>query len=58
MEVPMNISRHREVGDLTVEVNERQGKWANETPYQNDKTIQEEDHKTKCNEKITTPNVR
>ena len=57
MAVPMNISSHREVGDPTIKIYKATKRRANETPYQNKKMMQEANHKTTCDEEITTPNA-
>ena len=56
MAVPMNISSHREVGNLP-RISRGKNK-ANETPYQRKPELQEADHETTYDRTITTPNAR
>ena len=52
MGVPMNISSYREVGDLA---EKREGQTR---PLSGQETMQEADHRTTCDETMTTPNTR
>ena len=58
MAVPMNISSHREVGDLIVEINKQQSEGQTRPLIRTRKKMQEADHETTYDKTITIPNAR